>query len=115
MLIAFVLLVSISVVCTVWPYASASAIFIDCRMMCGSRRVSAFELLLCIRLGCIFWGVILLLCVYVGVCQFFGCSWCVGCKLGIVCVSSLGVLVLMRLVDCPYVCLHCRWPALGLL
>ena len=36
-------LVSISVICTVWPYACVSAVFIDCRMWCGSRRVSAFD------------------------------------------------------------------------
>ena len=36
-------LVYISVVYTVWPYACVSAIFIDCWMLCGSRRVSAFE------------------------------------------------------------------------
>ena len=35
--------VSMSVVCTVWPYACVKARFIDCWMLCGSRRVSAFE------------------------------------------------------------------------
>ena len=43
MLHAFVVLVSSSVVCTVYPYACASAMFIDCWMLCGFKRVSAFE------------------------------------------------------------------------
>ena len=40
---ASVVLVSISLVCTVWPYACVSAIFIFCWMVCGSSRVSAFR------------------------------------------------------------------------
>ena len=40
---ASVVLVSISVVCTMWPYACVSVVFIVCWMWCGSRRVSAFE------------------------------------------------------------------------
>ena len=43
MLSSSAVLVSISVVCTVWPYACVSDVFIDCWMLCGSRRVSAFE------------------------------------------------------------------------
>jgi len=43
MLSASIVLVSTSVVCTVWPYACVSAIFIECWMLCGLRRVSAFE------------------------------------------------------------------------
>ena len=39
---ASVVLVSISLVCTVWPYDCVSAILIVCCMVCGSRRVSAF-------------------------------------------------------------------------
>ncbi len=35
--------VSVSFVCTVWPYACVSVVFIVCWMWCGSRRVSAFE------------------------------------------------------------------------
>ena len=42
MVSAFVALVSIRLVCTVWPYACMSAIFIVCWMLFGSRRVSAF-------------------------------------------------------------------------
>jgi hypothetical protein len=44
MVSASVVLVSISLVCTVWPYDCVSAIFIFCCMVCGSRRVSAFWL-----------------------------------------------------------------------
>ena len=43
MLVASIMVVSIRVVCTVWPYACVSAIFIVCCMLCGSRRVSAFK------------------------------------------------------------------------
>ncbi len=43
MLSASIVLVSISVVCTVRPYACVSDMFIECWMVCGSRRVSAFE------------------------------------------------------------------------
>ena len=43
MVSASVVLVSISVVCTVWPYACVSARFIYCWMLCGSIRVSYFE------------------------------------------------------------------------
>jgi len=43
MLSAYVVLVSISVVCTVWPYACVSYVFIDCWMWCGCRRGSAFD------------------------------------------------------------------------
>ena len=43
MLHASVVLVSSSVVCTVYPYACVSAMFIDCWMLCGFKRVSAFE------------------------------------------------------------------------
>ena len=35
--------VSSSVVCTVYPYACVSAMFIVCWMLCGFKRVSAFE------------------------------------------------------------------------
>jgi hypothetical protein len=40
---AYVVLVSIRAVCTVWSYACVSVVFIVCWMWCGSRRVSAFE------------------------------------------------------------------------
>jgi hypothetical protein len=43
MLVASSMRVLISVVCIVWPYACVSDIFIECLMLCGSRRVSAFE------------------------------------------------------------------------
>ena len=43
MLSASIVLVLISVVCTVWPYACVSDMFIEFWMLCGSRRVSAFE------------------------------------------------------------------------
>ena len=43
MLHACVVLVSSSVVCTVYPYACVSAMFIDCWMLCGFKRASAFE------------------------------------------------------------------------
>ena len=59
-----------------------------CAVLVGLVLLS---LLLCICLGCIFWGGYLLLCVHVEVWQFVGCSWCVGCELGKVCVFSLGV------------------------
>ncbi len=44
MLRASVMLVSSCVVCTVYPYACVSAMFIDCWMVCGFKRVSAFQL-----------------------------------------------------------------------
>ena len=43
MLSASIVLVSISVACTVWPYARVSVVFIECWMLCGSKRVNAFE------------------------------------------------------------------------
>ena len=43
MVSAFVMLVSISLVCIVWSYACVSAMFIVCWTACGSRRVSAFR------------------------------------------------------------------------
>ena len=43
MMSASVVLVSIRLVCTVWPYACVSAILIVCWMLFGSRRVSAFR------------------------------------------------------------------------
>ena len=44
MLHASVVLVSSSIVCTVYSYACVSAMFIDCWMLCGFKRVGAFEL-----------------------------------------------------------------------
>jgi hypothetical protein len=104
---ASIVLVSISVVCTVWPYACVSAMLIECWMLCGSRRVSAFEFATMHMFRLYFMGsvsIVVCVCVCVGVWQFYECSWCVGCGLSMVCVSSLGVLVLMRLVVCPCVC-----------
>ena len=43
MLHAFVVLVSSSVAYTVYPYACVSAMFVDCWMICGFKRVSALE------------------------------------------------------------------------
>ena len=57
MVSASFVLVSISVVCTVWPYACVSVIFIDCWMLYGSRRISAFEfatMLLCYYVATMF-------------------------------------------------------------
>ncbi len=44
MLSASIVLVSISVVCIVWPYAYVSDVFIMCWMLCGSSIVNAFEI-----------------------------------------------------------------------
>ncbi len=69
-------------------------------MLCGSRRVSAFEFAnIYICLDYIFWVECLLLCVCVRQYNhFWGCNLCACCGLGMVYASSLGILVLMRLV-----------------
>ena len=83
--------VSMSGVCTVWPYACVSVVFIVCWMWCGVvlGGLALLSLLPSIRLGCILWGGYLFLSVYVGVLQFLGCNWYVGFWLGTVYVSSL--------------------------
>jgi hypothetical protein len=43
MLVTSYVMVSISIACTVYPYACVRDIFIVCWMLCGSSRVSAFE------------------------------------------------------------------------
>ena len=86
-------LVSISVVCTVWQYACVSDVVIVCGMWCGSRRVSAFEFatMHMFRLYFLGWVAVVVVCVCVGVWQFFGIFLCVDFWLGKACVSSLGV------------------------
>jgi hypothetical protein len=98
MLHAFVVLVSSRFVCTVYSYACVSAMFIDCWMLCGFKRVSAFEFATMYTfrlyfLGCV--PVVVYVCVWE--CDmYFWSSWCVGCGLSMVCASNLEVLVLLR-------------------
>ena len=68
-----------------------SATFIDCWMLCGSRRVSAFEFATMYMFRLYFPGWVPVIVCVCGSVKFFVCSWCVGFGLGKVCVSSLGV------------------------
>ena len=68
MLSASAVLVSSSFVCTVYPYACVSAMFVDCWMLYGFNRVSAFEFATMYTFRLYFLGCVpVVVCVCVGV------------------------------------------------
>ncbi len=59
-------LISSSVICTVYPHACVTAMFIDCWMLCGFKRVSAFEFATMYKFRLYFLERVPVVCVCVG-------------------------------------------------
>ena len=103
-LVASKVVVSISVVCTMYPYAWVGAVFIVCWMRCGSSSVSDFEFATMYMFRLYFLGRVPAVCVCVrGNVILFGMQLI--CRLRVrygVCFKSGSIS--FDALDCVYLC-----------